>query len=549
MKLGRKNLAYSLTLAGIMLLFLVGYFIYMLPSLYVDYVMEQNLKSVKAQHNSYIKNGTYKGISVRNPSACYSVEIPEEGDSIFITGKFFSVKVTVKEENLKQILANGKKFMQSYEMTADNNENVGEAKTENDKIQPEIEKWVENLMVTLKENLNLPVEIDFLYIQDMESEYKNNKITIHTVSDKMMVLETSIEDSANHYTNYIAVERTNDSLVMTLLPVMTPDMNEIRPVVLGSLPMLGAVILLAVLLFSQLYSKGIVSPILQLVNHTERMKYTEGFAIEALSVSEKWKNREDEVGELAETMDDLYEQIRVSYQKLAEKNAELAEENRRQEIFLRASSHQLKTPISAALLLVEGMINEIGKYKERDIYLPKVKEQLLSMRKMVEDILYLNHCSEHIRMQKIDLRKILQERLNAYQVAITEKELQMEVTGDSVPEVCTDEMMISQILDNLLSNAVKYTPEKEKIQIKIYDREVKIINYGVTVSEEILPHIFDPFISGNHGAGSHGLGLYIASYYAGKIGVELDISNEENSVLTCLRFTGKEITDGIEKED
>ena len=55
MKLGRKNLVYSLILAGIMLLFLVGYFIYMLPSLYVDYVMEQNLKSVKEQHNAYIK--------------------------------------------------------------------------------------------------------------------------------------------------------------------------------------------------------------------------------------------------------------------------------------------------------------------------------------------------------------------------------------------------------------------------------------------------------------------------------------------------------------
>ena len=92
MKLGRKNLVYSLILAGIMLLFLVGYFIYMLPSLYVDYVMEQNLKSVKEQHNAYIKNGTYEGIAVRNPSACYSIEIPNEGDSIFVTGKAFSSK-------------------------------------------------------------------------------------------------------------------------------------------------------------------------------------------------------------------------------------------------------------------------------------------------------------------------------------------------------------------------------------------------------------------------------------------------------------------------
>ena len=44
--------------------------------------------------------------------------------------------------------------------------------------------------------------------------------------------------------------------------------------------------------------------------------------------------------------------------ELEEKNRELAEENERQEIFLRSSSHQLKTPIAAALLLVDGMLNE-----------------------------------------------------------------------------------------------------------------------------------------------------------------------------------------------
>ena len=35
-RLGRKNLLYSMVLAGVMMLFLVGYFICMLPSLYVE---------------------------------------------------------------------------------------------------------------------------------------------------------------------------------------------------------------------------------------------------------------------------------------------------------------------------------------------------------------------------------------------------------------------------------------------------------------------------------------------------------------------------------
>ena len=55
MKLGQKNLFYSMVLAGGMLIFLVGYFVYMLPSLYVDHTMEQNLKAVK-EHKFYYKN-------------------------------------------------------------------------------------------------------------------------------------------------------------------------------------------------------------------------------------------------------------------------------------------------------------------------------------------------------------------------------------------------------------------------------------------------------------------------------------------------------------
>lgn len=540
MKLGRKNLVYSVALAGIMLLFIIGYFIYMLPSLYVDYLADQNLKSVKEQHISYMEKGTYEGVSVRNPSACFSIKIPMEGDSIFITGKAFSVKVTVKEETLKKLLANGKEMLKNYETSEEKREENAE-NTEYEKIEQEMEIWAEDIKNALTETTDLPVDMEFVYMQDVEAEYKNEKMKVHSGSDTMMIIETSVEDSANQYTNYFAVEKTTDCLVFTMLPVMTPDMNEIRPVVLSSLPMLGAVILLLVLLFSQVYSKGIVSPIVQLVQHTEHMKHADNFEVEPLAAGARWKNREDEVGELSRTMDELYEQIRVSYQELEEKNTALEEENRRQEIFLRASSHQLKTPISAALLLVDGMINEIGKYKERDVYLPKVKEQLLSMRKMVEDILYLNHCGENIRMQNIEVRKLLEEKLSSYQVPVTDKGLQVEVTGLSDMEIYTDEMMISQILDNVLSNAVKYTPAQEKLKITIEEKEIRIENDGVTIADEILPHIFDPFVSGNHGTGSHGLGLYIASYYAKKIGVELSVCNKENSVVTKICFNKHEV--------
>lgn len=96
MKLGKRNLFYSIVLAGCMLLFLVGYFVYMLPSLYVNYMMEQNLVSIKNQHIAYMKDGNYGNVQVKNPTACFTLKIPDEGDSIHITAKMFSAKITIK---------------------------------------------------------------------------------------------------------------------------------------------------------------------------------------------------------------------------------------------------------------------------------------------------------------------------------------------------------------------------------------------------------------------------------------------------------------------
>lgn len=535
MSLGRRNLVYSMLLAGAMLLFLVGYFINMLPSLYVDYVMEQNLKSVCEQHRAYVESGSYEGVRVKNSTACFSLEIPREGERILITGKSFSAEVRIKAEALVRILDRCREKLLAVE---------GNGEEADMALEPEMEELGIFLQEFLGRENSLPVELRFLYLRDMQEEFFNESIKAHFYSDDMFVIESGIEDSANRYTNYMAAGWTDESLILTFLPVVSPDAEEIRPVVLQSLPMLGAVIVLVVLLFSRIYSKGIVNPIEELVGHAEQMKHGRDIPAEPLSV--KCLRRQDEVGKLADTLDEFYAQIRESYRELEEKNGQLEEENKRQEIFLRSSSHQLKTPIAAALLLVEGMMNGIGRYADTKLYLPKVKEELLSMRKMVEDILYLNHCAENMNLQRMDAAQILRERLKSYQVALADKKIDVEFEGGGSLSVETDEMMLSQILDNLLSNAVHYTPSGGRIRIALCregaERKITVENFGVKIPGELLGHIFEPFVSGQERAHSrdrergHGLGLYIASYYARKLGLSLAVENSREGVVAMLIF-------------
>lgn len=553
MRLGQKNLLYSMVLAGVMMLFLIGYFICMLPSLYVDHMAEQNLKSAYEQHMAYMKNGSYQDVGVKNTTACFSLEIPMEGNLILVTGKAFSAEIKVRDQRLLELLDRCREKLENSGLSAGKTEDTGRdgrgtaiagGEAPGFGLAEEMEELGEILKASVEKDSTLPVEIRLLYSGTAEEDFFNESMRIHSYSGGPVIFEFGIEDIYNRYTNYVAVEETENSMVFSVLPIVAPNVNEIRPVVLGSLPMLGAVILLLVLLFSQMYSGGIVGPILRLVRHTREMEHAQNSGVKRLS--EEWPDRKDEVRELADTLDDFYAQIRESYRELEEKNQELKEENRRQEVFLRASSHQLKTPVAAALLLVEGMINDIGRYRDTKVYLPKVKEQLLSMRSMVEDILYLNHCGQDGRLLQVDVGRLLEERLRSCQVELTEKGISAEFCGQKDLVVCTDETMIVQILDNLLSNAVKYTPREGSVRIlpEACNREgkpgIRIENSGVTIPGELLPHVFEPFVSGSHeknaASDSHGLGLYIASYYAKKLGITLRVENGDNCVVASVVF-------------
>lgn len=491
-KLEHKNLSYSLLLAGCLLLFLISYFICMLPSLYVDHLMDENLKAIREQHRMFVNTGSYENARVKNPTACFSLRIPDQGDTVFLAGKTFSFQLTFTDDRLKELLHRCQASLQDFHRNPQDTDNEYSIQTEQI-----FEDWTAVFRESFSDSVQLPIEIKSLQLNQADTLYTNEYFRYHPISDQMFILETGVEDTNNSYINYIAMEKLEDSLVLSFLPVMTPDINEIRPVILQSLPFLAATVLLAVLIFSRIYSKGIVAPA-QLL-------------------------------------------IRQSYEELQQKNQKLEEENIRQEVFLRASSHQLKTPVSAALLLTDSMIGKVGKYADRDLYLPGVKEHLLSMRKIIDDILYLNRLKDQIQIQEIDLDALLDSCLLSYRIIGKSRQLSLICDQGAAKKVFTDERIASLILDNLLSNAVNYTPSGGRIEIRTSPGTIRIQNYGTRIPPDLLPHIFDPFVSGNHGSGGHGLGLYLASYYAPMAGAFLSVTNEGESVLAILCFHRHEI--------
>ncbi|MDF2610246.1 MAG: integral rane sensor signal transduction histidine kinase [Lachnospiraceae bacterium] len=528
MKLIHKNFLYTAIVISILTILVLGYFVFMLPSLYVDYMSNENYNSIVEQQNGYLKDNSYINVTVENPS-CMTIDIPFSKDYFIITGKSFQTTITPTTDDMKKLLSDIKNYAKSNLNSFQHGDKNIEKNNFKAEFEEKVLEWKAAFMKQATFLDNLPFTIK---TKSELSYYQYNweeSTKIQYLPNNTIIVEAGVNDGENHYTNYIGLTYNSDRIVISYLPTMTPQMNEITPIVIRSLPMLLAVIILFALVVSYLYTKGIVDPIIRLVKHTEAVKRSGAIANASLPAKGK-----DEIAMLIQTLNELYEELDNNYKALENKNNELKEKNKSQEVFLRSSSHQLKTPIAAALLLVDGMINQIGKYQDVKAYLPEVKKQILSMGKIVEDILYLSRCEESITLETVDLNILVSRLLSYYQITLAEGNYKLVTDYCEDSYATTDSNLLLKILDNLITNAIVHSKEGATITISTKPNQLEIHNSNAHIDEELMSNIFEPFVSGN-GKG-HGLGLYIVNYYANILGAKVKICNEKDGVLTKVTF-------------
>ena len=526
MGLSKKTYFYSMVLAFIMTAFIIIYFALMLPSLYVEYVKESNLQSVIEVQEQYLEKRNYDELKVRNPFNTVTVEIPMEGNEIYLTGKYFRLKAEVLDQDMQRLLQETKRLIGKSSQGKGGEEWEVLAAMWQEKGTAFLSDVTEKISMLSQE---IPIEVT------LESNTEGRTFTeeytqLHASLAGTVVYEAGVSDGSNNYTNYMAFGMEDEGIVLTLMSSVTPQMEEIKPVIFGSLPMICVVVFLLVLIASHFFSGKIVTPIIRLANHALSAQHDED--MEPAPFPDAGK---DEIAALGNALNQLYEKLRESNRELAHKNALLEEENERQEVFLRASAHQLKTPIAAAMLLIEGMIDQVGKYKDVNTYLLEVKEQFKSMRKIVEDILDLSHHAIHLEKEEVSLEALVKERSAAYRVQMEGKKQSLSVSGEKY--MLTDREILKTIIDNLISNAVVYSPQGAKIEIEIKEEGLFVTNYGVRIEEELLPDLYRPFVSSDTKQKGKGLGLYIVAYYGRLLGMKTKIENLDNGVKSSLFFS------------
>ena len=226
------------------------------------------------------------------------------------------------------------------------------------------------------------------------------------------------------------------------------------------------------------------------------------------------------------------------------------EENRRE--FIATISHELKTPITIISGQLEGMIYRIGKYKDTDKYLRESYTSTQELKNLVNEMIEISKTdimSASFNPTTIKIKELVEVILKRQEFLIDEKSLKTTVRIDDNSVIYADKDKFSKALYNIINNAIKYTPEGENINIRFIERGfrpsvLEVENTGITISEESLNNIFNPFFrvekSRSRKTGGSGLGLYLTSQILAKHGFEYKMTNRGNAVLFSIEFTSRD---------
>ena len=213
--------------------------------------------------------------------------------------------------------------------------------------------------------------------------------------------------------------------------------------------------------------------------------------------------------------------------------------------FFNNMSHDMRTPLNAILGLSDLVRRNVSDSEKVKSYIDKISYSCRQLLDLVNDILDMSRMQQGkvvLNNQAFDLKDCVDKCVDSFRMqAESENKILLAEYDVSSSYVLGDSNRINQILNNLLSNALKFTSEGDTVSIALRQLEEQphslyqlvIKDTGIGMSEEFLPHIFDPYARENRFSSKQvngtGLGMPIVkslvTQMSGQIYVESKIGS------------------------
>ena len=304
--------------------------------------------------------------------------------------------------------------------------------------------------------------------------------------------------------------------VIGVLRYVTSLKNVDRQIAMavGLAVLVGVLFIAFVLYSSRFFIRSILAPVSEITATAKR--------IAAGSYGAKiQKHLDDEIGELAETINDM--------------SAKIAQSEKMQAEFISSVSHELRTPLTAITgwgetILSGDHIDPVETRRGMVIILREARR----LTSMVEELLEFTRMQDGrftLNMEDADLRAEFEDTVFIYGSRLQQEgiELEYEESDEEIPEIPCDVSRMRQVFLNILDNAAKHGGEGKKITASIHHESgqvvVRIRDFGPGIPEDELPHVKMKFYKGSSKARGNGIGLAVCEEIVTMHGGSLTLEN------------------------
>ena len=365
------------------------------------------------------------------------------------------------------------------------------------------------------------------------NEFTGNKIDDYKNTDTTEAYKISFADSTEAYILLLAKNTNKESQVVLALQ--------------KTLPILSVAILLVSVIVAFFYTWYMTKPIKKISKLSKQMADMD---FSGLCPT----NRTDEIGVLSHSLNDLSKKLAAALSELQEANQKLQAdidmerrlEKQRVEFFA-AASHELKTPITIIKGQLQGMLYQVGRYKDRETYLAQSLEITDTLGKMVQELLTISRLDTPgytCKKSNLNLSNFIIDRITVFEDLFMQKDLTVEQSISPEIYILGDMQLLQKALDNLLGNAAAYSGAGNQVLIKLWKETetttLTIENTGAHIPDEAISRLFEPFYrvdqSRNKQTGGTGLGLYIVKTILDLHGAKIEIANTIQGVIVSVQF-------------
>lgn len=206
-------------------------------------------------------------------------------------------------------------------------------------------------------------------------------------------------------------------------------------------------------------------------------------------------------------------------------------------------SHQLKTPLTGIMLMIDTLLEENVSKEKRQEYLQDIRKQIENINFLIYAMLKLSRFDAGVvkfDSNKIVVKELVFDVLKNVDILRELKNVNIHVKGKNDVIFVGDYKWECEAITNIVKNAIEYSHENSDVYLNYVDNGIyvslEIVNYGEEINKEDIHHIFDRFYKKNNDENNFGIGLSLAKEIIEKDNGNIRVESKNNKTIFKVKY-------------